>query len=149
MIRYIKIIALFIVVSCMLTIPALAKSKVLTRVKVIHASSDSNQVDPQIASIISEYKSVFRYTSYRLITSQSLNLGFKQNGRVSLPGKRTLVITPVQMQGSKISYQISILKGNRSVFNTLSHVNNNSSVTIGGPQFKNGVIILNISGSAR
>ncbi len=106
-------------------------------------------MDPDLVPIIRELESVFKYTAYRLVTSQNMMLGLNQKGRVRLPGNRVLVITPLQIKGQRISYQINILKERRSIFQTRILLRNNSSVTIGGPRFKNGVILFNIRGSAR
>jgi len=51
------------------------------------------------------------------------------------------------MEGKRIRYQISIQKNRQSIFQTQVLLKNNSSITIGGPQFNNGVLLLNISGS--
>ena len=151
MIRLIKIILILtgILCFCFLTSPAFAKNKVLTDVKVIHASTGPKHVDPSLNKIISELKTVFKYTSYRLLKVQRLNLGFNERGRVTLPGKRTLVVIPSNMNGKRIRYQINIQKNRRSIFQTQVLLKNNSSITIGGPQFNNGVLLFNISGSAR
>ena len=132
---------------CCFSQPAMAKNRVLTDVKVIHASTKSETVDSSLKDIIPELKSVFKYTSYRLLNDQRMTLGFKQKGRVTLPGRRTMIVMPSDMEGKRIRYQINILKNNRSVFQTRVLLRNNSSITIGGPQFKNGVLLFNISGS--
>lgn len=147
--RHIKVILLLIIITAVFTVPVLAKGRVKTKVKVIHASTRSNHIDPGLAPIISEIGSVFKYTSYRLISSDVMNLGVNQTGRVSLPGKRSLVLTPLPMKGKRIPYQINILKKKRSAFQTKVLLKNNSSVTIGGPAYKDGVLLFNIRGSVR
>ncbi len=151
MIRFFKIILLFTGVSCFcfFTQPAYAKNQVLTDVKVIHASTGSKHADPSLNKIISELKSVFKYTSYRLLNNQRLNLGFNQVGRVALPGKRTLFVIPSNMNGKRIQYQINIQENNHPIFQTQVLLKNNSSITIGGPQFNNGILLFNISGSVQ
>ena len=151
MVRLIKIILIFTAISCFyfFTQPAFAKNQVLTDVKVIHASTGSKHVDPDLKGIFSELKSVFKYTSYRLLKDQRLNLRFNQKGRVNLPGKRTLIVMPSDMEGKRIRYQINIQKNNHPIFQTRVLLKNNSSITIGGPQFNNGVLLFNISGSVQ
>lgn len=127
--------------------PVIAENKVKTEVRVIHASTKSKGVDPGLRRLIPELESVFKYTSYRLIKNQRLRLGFNEEGRVTLPGNRTLVVMPSEMNGKRIRYQINIKKNNRSVFKTQILLRNNRSVTIGGPKYKNGVLLFNISGS--
>jgi hypothetical protein len=146
LINIIRLVAVFSLVCCF-SQPAMAKNRVLTDVKVIHASTTSNTVDSSLKDIIPELKSVFKYTSYRLLNEQRMTLGFKQKGRVTLPGNRTMIVIPADIEGRRIRYRINILKNNRSVFQTQVLLRNNSSITIGGPQFKNGVLLLNIFGS--
>ncbi len=134
---------------CFFSQTAFAKSKVLTDVKVIHASTDASHLDPSLDDIISELKSVFKYTAYRLLKDQRMNLKFNQEGQVGLPGKRTLIVMPTDMDGKRIRYKININKNSRSIFQTQVLLKNNSSITIGGPQFKNGVLLFNISGSVQ
>lgn len=126
---------------------AFAKNQVITDVKVIHASTGPDHVDPGLKGNISELRSVFKYTSYRLIKDQRMKLNFNQKGRVILPGKRTLVVMPSDMDGKRIRYLINIQKNNHPVFKTQVLLKNNSSITIGGPQFKNGTLLFSISGS--
>jgi hypothetical protein len=149
MVRLIRIIIILTGISCFcfFSQPALAKNRVLTDVRVIHASTGTKHVDPGLKRIVSELKSVFKYTSYRLLKDQRLDLNFNRKGRVNLPGKKVLVVMPSGMEGKRIRYQINIKKNNRSIFQTRVLLKNNSSITIGGPQFNNGVLLFNISGS--
>jgi len=129
--------------------PVPATGQILTDIKVIHASNGPVHIDPGLKKIISELESVFKYTSYRLLKDQRLNLHFNQKGRVNLPGKRALIVIPTDMDGKRIRYQINIQKNNHSIFQTRVLLRNNSSITIGGPQFNNGFLLFNISGSVQ
>jgi len=151
MVKFFKTILLVsgILCFCFFTQPAFGKSKVSTNVKVIHASTESNYLDPGLKSIVAELATVFKYTSYRLLKEKRLNQSFNQKGRVNLPGQRALIITPVDQDSKRIRYQINILKNKKSVFQTRILLRNNSSITIGGPKFKNGYLLFNISGSIR
>ncbi len=132
---------------CFCTQPAFGKNKVLTNVKVIHASTGSNYLDPGLKELTAELNSVFKYTSYRLLNQKRLDLHFNQKGRVKLPGKRSMIITPLDTVNKRIRYQINILKNKHSVFQIRILLKNNSSITIGGPQFNKGYLLFNISGS--
>jgi len=149
MIRFLKAILILSGISyfCFFSQPVLAGSQVLTNVKVIHASTGPEYVDPSLKKIIPELKSVFKYTSYRLLKNQSLALNFNKKGRVELPGKRTLIVMPTNVDGKRISYQITIRKNNDTILQTRARLKNNNSFTIGGPQFNNGYLLFNISGS--
>jgi len=150
-VRFKKIFLIFSGIAwlCLFSQPVLGKTKLLTDVKVIHASTGLQYIDPGLKKIIPELKSVFKYTSYRLLKDERLNQQFNHKGRVKLPGKRTLIITPLDMQGKRIQYQINIQKNKRLIFQTKVLLKNNRSITIGGPKFDNGVLLFNISGSTR
>ena len=125
---------------------AIAGNTVRTDVRVIHASQGQKHIDPGLKDLAEELGSVFKYTSYKLIKTKTMNLGDNQKGSVKLPGKRSLVVTPVKISGKKIKYQIGIFKSGEQIFKTQILLNNKRSITIGGPKFKKGYLLFNISG---
>ena len=151
MINFMKIRFILTIISFIyLFLPpvVLAGDRVLTDVKVIHASTTgAEQLDPALKGIIHELKSVFKYTSYRLLKDQRFDLNFSREGLVNLPGNRTLLILPSDTDGKRIRYQINIQKNNLSIFQTQVMLKNNSSITIGGPELDSGVLLINISGA--
>lgn len=117
-----------------------------TNIRVIHATSGTPHMDPSLKDLGHELQSVFKYTAYRLISSKRLNIARKTTGTVSLPGGRTLEVMPGGMQNNRIRFSIRILKNGKQVFTTDILLRNRSSITIGGPGFKNGYLLFNISG---
>jgi hypothetical protein len=147
--KFLKIFLLVSVISVSYIFlnPAFGKTRVITNIKVIHASTGKRYFDPDLQDVISQLESVFKYTSYKLIKEKRLNQQFAQKGRVNLPGKRKLIIIPLDTDNKRIRYQINILKNENSIFQTRILLRNNSSITIGGPKFNNGYLLFNISGS--
>jgi hypothetical protein len=127
--------------------PVWANAQVLTDIKVIYATIGPEQFDSRLKPILHELKSVFKYTSYNLLKEQRFDLHFNQEGRVSLPGNRTLVILPSDADGKRIRYQINIQKNNHSIFQTQVMLKNTNSITIGGPELDSGALLINISGT--
>ncbi len=126
---------------------ASAQNHVITHVKVIQASTRSRSVDPALRQIVPELESVFRYTGYALLHDKTLTLGFQQPGRIHLPDRQTLVLTPARSQGGRIQYEIQILKKGTAVFQTRVLLKNNRSMTIGGPRSGHGVLLFHITGN--
>lgn len=124
-----------------------AEAKVLTDVRVIHASAKSDHIDPALRGLGRKLTSIFRYTSYRQIKQKKMRLEYRQTGAVSLPGRRILEITPVDLAGGRIKYRIRITKGGSPAFRTEIMLKKGSSITIGGPEFKDGVLLFNIFGT--
>lgn len=125
---------------------AIAEDTVKTHVRVIHASQGQNHIDPDLKDLAKELGSVFKYTSYKLISTKNMNLRNNQKGIVNLPGKRSLIVTPIKIGKEKIKYQIDIFKSGKQIFKTQILLNNKRSITIGGPKFKQGYLLFNISG---
>jgi len=124
-----------------------AASNIDIRVKTILASQGSAYADPQLKSLVRELKSVFRYTSYRLLSENRLRLQMSQTGTVSLPDNRILKITPNGIRGKRAELDLVILKNNRQIFQTTIQLLNRKSITLGGPRHKKGILLLNIFNS--
>lgn len=149
MIRFIRFVAIAagVIWCCCPAQTAFAKDKAVTAVKVIQASTRSRSVDPALRHIVPELESVFKYTGYTLLQDRNLSLTFGQQGRIRMPDRLTLVLTPTGRQGDRIRYEIQILHKKASVFQTRVLLKNNRSMTIGGPRYGHGVLLFHITGS--
>lgn len=114
-------------------------------VDAILAARDDTMVDPQLKGDISELQAMFNYTSYRLLSSQSLNLQMGQSGMVSLPGDHRLQITPHQIHDSRADIALQMIKKRRTVFQSQVQLLNRGNLFVGGPAFLNGNLIFKIS----
>jgi hypothetical protein len=115
--------------------------------KTVLASNEGEYLDPGLGPLVGELRSVFRYSSYRLLSQERLSLGLKQPGTVSLPGGHTLRIIPNGIAGNRVELQLSLMKGGRRVFNTVVQLRNRASVTVGGPKHQGGYLLFNIFAS--
>lgn len=116
-------------------------------VATILASRDEAGVDPALQRHIGELQSMFTYTAYRLLGSETLRLKPGESGRVSLPGSRQLTITPHQARGDRADIALQMVKDGRRVFQTRVQLLNGGSLFVGGPKHANGNLIFKISGS--
>ena len=85
------------------------------------ASRGSAYVDPQLKNLVGELESVFRYTSYRMLSENRIRLQMRQTGSVALPGNRILKITPTGIHGKRAELDLLILKTNRQIFQTIGN----------------------------
>jgi len=128
---------------------ASAANRIIGNVRIIHASSGPTHMDPALRDLGHELQSVFKYTAYRLVNTKPLNLKFHQEGHISLPGSRFLTIFPMGFNRGRIKFRINILKQKASEFRTEIMLRNGSSITIGGPVYRKGYLLFNISATAR
>ena len=136
-----------VVLMGMVVGPAWAKSNIDIAVRAVLASQGSEYLDPKLSDLVDELKSVFRYSSYRLLSENRLNLALKETGMVSLPGERILKIRPSQITGDRVELELVIFKKNKEIFQTITQLLNKSSIIVGGPKYKDGYLLFNISAS--
>ncbi len=117
-------------------------------VKTILASHNQNYEDKRIPQLIKKLKSIFGYSSYRLLSHKEIKTRIHKQDIVLLPGKRVLRIVPTKVIKSKTGYRLelhlAILKENQQIFQTVIKLKNKSSVTVGGPKHEGGVLLFNI-----
>ena len=116
-------------------------------VRTVLASQDSTSVDPRISALTRKLQSVFRYSSYRLISEENMHLRIGETGTVSLPGDRRLKITPLRVTGNRAELQLLIFKKESQIIKTRIQVLNHGSITVGGPVHKGGFLLFDISNS--
>jgi hypothetical protein len=116
-------------------------------VKTILASQDAASVDPRISELTRKLQSVFRYSSYRLISEDNMHLRIGETGTVSLPGDRTLKITPLRVTENRAELQLLIFKKESQIIKTRIQVLNHGSITVGGPEHRGGFLLFDIFNS--
>src|SRR5688572_14722353 len=83
----------------LLVLPAAAlaeETQVHFTVKVAHATKKDDKVDPGLEKL-KKRMADFGFTSYRLVSTQELLLGMGQEGTVSLPGGKSFLVRPKQV----------------------------------------------------
>ena len=144
--RKISVLSLTLLLLVLQVAPAAAQ-QIGIMAKTVLASNQGDHLDPRLGPLAGELQSVFRYSSYRLLSQDRLSLAIKQAGSISLPGSHTLQITPNGTAGNRVELQLSILKNGSRIFNTVVQLRNRASVTVGGPKHEGGYLLFNISAS--
>ena len=139
-----KLVILVGVLLIMVTPMSWADPKISVEVKTVLASSQGNYLDPQLSQMAAELQSLFRYTSYRLLSRDRLTLQPRQTGKLSLPGNRNLHITNIGIQGQRVGLLLKMFKNKNNVFETNIQLKNRSSIIVGGPKYDVGYLLFNI-----
>jgi hypothetical protein len=140
-------VLLWLVLMQLLSGTANADKAIDITVKTVLASQEAKFHDPRLSELIRQLQSVFRYTSYRLLSHNRMSLRPGETGTARLPGERVLRITPRGIRQNRAELQLEIFKRRRSIFNTTIRLRNRSSITVGGPQHQQGYLLFNISNS--
>lgn len=144
-----KVICLLLL-SISISLPGsqtLAQKSARTEVKTILASNEKGETDLRLKDLARELQSVFRYSSYQLLSRDRLNLNLNRSEKISLPGGRMMTLTLKGISGDRATIQLEILKGDSKIFQSVIQLRNNSSVTVGGPNYKGGYLLFNIYNS--
>ncbi|MFC1532059.1 hypothetical protein ACFL7M_01655 [Thermodesulfobacteriota bacterium] len=138
-----KQILLFLILLSILTSASQSRSEDIIRIDVrtILASQEKGSIDPRLKDLTKELQSVFRYSSYRLLRQDRLNFNQKKSGKVSLPDNRVMNIISKGVSRNRVTLELEIYKTNSQIFQTVIHLRNNSSITIGGPKYEGGNLL--------
>jgi hypothetical protein len=131
----------------MLTGPVWAERPVHIVVETVLASQGSPYLDPRLSNLIEELQSVFRYSSYRLLSQTPMDIRMGETDMVSLPGKRVLKMTPTKVTGNRVELQLVISRNKNQIFQTMIQLLNHGSIIVGGPKYEDGYLLFNISTS--
>lgn len=114
-------------------------------VGVVLASQEGATVDPALSSIQGKLRSMFNYTSYRMLDRQQRSLAVGETGEFALPGDRSMRVTPSPSRGKKVRLAVEIREGGKNLIATTLGLSRGGMVLVGGPSFRKGVLILIIS----
>ena len=112
---------------------------------VVLASNEGKSMDPALSSLKDTLSSMFNYSSYRMVDRLKRTLAVGETGEFSLPGNRSMRVTPVPAKGDKVRLAVQILEGSRNLLTTTLGLTRGGMVLVGGPPYQRGVLILIIS----
>jgi len=136
---------LILVLTLFFAFPPMAPAQVQTRLRVIEASNVGGVIDPSLKDLHGQLGSLFRYTSYRLLRDERLNLSSNQPASVPIHEGRSIEITQVGLQANRVELRVRIRRDGADLLNTQVRLSPGRTVLIGGPKHGEGVVILALS----
>jgi len=138
--RVVTLIAFFSLLFILFT--SVAFAQVQTQLRVIRASNVGQGVDPSLKELHNELKTLFNFTSYRLLKDENLNLSLNQPISISArEGKIIMEITLVGLHRNVAELRIRVNREGTEKLNTQVRLSPGRTVLIGGPKVRDGVII--------
>ncbi len=120
-------------------------AQIPTRLRIIEASNVGTMVDPTLRELHHQLSSLFRYTSYRLLRDEQLQLVLRQTTILPLPPGRSIEMTPLKFQANTAELRVKIKRDRTEILDTQIRLDRGRTVLIGGPRQGEGVIILAFS----
>ncbi len=123
-----------------------AEESVLLRTQIILASNEPGKgVDPQLSALAHQLRSVFGYTSYQLISSPGGSLVPGKPWRTPLPENRALEVVLIDREKGFSRLGVKIFDGGRALLDTKLRLRMGGTVLLGGPSYREGVLIIALS----
>jgi len=121
----------------------IVQTKVTFDVKVIIASLDKNDIDPELKDIKKTFDSVTKFTEFKLLKNELFDVIVGEQSKILLPDNQFLYFIPKNTENDFLSLNMRI----PWVLNINLHVKNNEGFFHGGLQYQNKFIILYIKPS--
>lgn len=123
-----------------------ALAQVQVRMRVIQALNVGQSIDPSLKELYDELKTLFNFTSYRLMRDENLNLSLNQPFRIPVHQGKTFIETTLVGQHKNVTeLRIRVNREGTDILNTQVRLSPGRTVLIGGPKHGEGVIIYAVS----
>jgi hypothetical protein len=114
------------------------------RIGAIVASQSGNVFDHRLASLRRSFDSLFQYSSYRLIREERRRVKWRREAEFHLPGGRYLLVMPREYKDGRVALHVMLLERSRPLVNTSLSIRDHGTFLVGGPNYKDGVLIIAI-----
>jgi hypothetical protein len=121
---------------------------ILLRVDEVIASDTGLGIDERLLPMGARLESLFRYTTYRLISHQ---IGRTECGRTTaftLPGGWIVQVEPSAVNDDMIAMELMLFQGARPMMTTDVKLRNHGVLIVGGPHYQQGMLIIPIGADA-
>jgi len=121
---------------------------ILLRVDEVLAADTGEGIDMRLLPMGGRLESLFRYTTYRLISRQ---LGRTECGRTAaftLPGGWIVHVAPSAVRDNMIAMELMLFNGAHPMMTTDVRMRNHGMLIIGGPHYRQGMLIIPIGADA-
>jgi hypothetical protein len=121
---------------------------VLLHVDEVLAADTGEGIDERLLPMGGRLESLFRYTTYRLISHQ---VGRAECGRTTaftLPGGWIVNVEPSAVSDNMIAMELMLFNGAHPMLTTDIRMRNHGMFIIGGPHYRQGMLIIPIGADA-
>ncbi|MFB3887142.1 MAG: hypothetical protein ACE144_18100 [Thermodesulfobacteriota bacterium] len=136
---------ILILVITFFLLPSFSYGQVQTRLKVFEASNVGGGTDSFSKDMRDQFKSLFSFSSYRLLKEETLTLFSNQPASVSVPPGKTLELTLTGQQRNVAEVIVKVKEERTDVLNTKVRLSPGRTVSIGGPKYGQGVLIITLA----
>ena len=121
---------------------------ILLRVDEVIAADTGEGIDERLLPMGGRLESLFRYTTYRLISHQVGRTECGRTAAFTLPGGWIVHIEPSAVRDDMIAMELMLFQGARPMMTTDVRMRNHGMLIVGGPHYQQGMLIIPIGADA-
>jgi hypothetical protein len=121
---------------------------ILLHVDEVIAADTGEGIDERLLPMGGRLESLFRYTTYRLISHQVDRTECGRTAAFTLPGGWIVHIEPSAVRDDMIAMELMLFQGARPMMTTDVRMRNHGMLIIGGPHYQQGMLIIPIGADA-
>lgn len=122
---------------------SLSLAQIQLRMRSIHASDADSNVDPTLKDLHKELRSLFSFSSYRLMREEMLNLSVNQPvSFFSREGRIDVEVTLVGLHKGIAEVRIRVTREGSQVLNTQVRLSPGRTVLVGGQKHRRGGVVI-------
>lgn len=128
-----------------LLLTSLSYAQVQTRLRIFEASNVGSGIDSSLRDMGDQLKSLFSFSSYRLLREEMHTLYPNQPVLVPIASRREIELTLIGKQRNVAEVKVKIKQEQKDILNTQVRLSPGRTVSIGGPKHGEGVLIIALS----
>jgi hypothetical protein len=121
---------------------------ILLHVDEVIAADTGEGIDERLLPMGGRLESLFRYTTYRLISHQVGRTECGRTAAFTLPGGWIVHVEPSAVRDDMIAMELMLFQGARPMMTTDVRMRNHGMLIIGGPHYQQGMLIIPIGADA-
>ena len=121
------------------------ENRVRVEIQIIKASRQSNYIDPALGEVGDDLKKTLSFTSFTLVSDETLSLKPGERGEFRLPNGSVGHVVPHKISSDKSRIEVRILQEGKEIFNTFVESGDGGVTIIGGPQVDSGMLLLRLT----
>lgn len=146
--RTVGVVVLMLVIGPSIASAGAVHQPVSVRIDSVLAADTDQGFDERLEPMSRPLKMLFHYSTYRLVSHEEKKTECGRMLSFNLPGGRILHVEPRGIDGNMIELEVMLFQGERPMMTTDFHMMNRGTLFLGGPRYKEGMLIISIGAAA-
>ncbi len=146
--KALRLTVLLLLIAPPFVIAQAMSGQVEVHIDSVLAANTNQGIDTRLKPMSRRLKTLFHYTTYRLVSHQEGKAPWGRMIAFTLPGGRILHVEPRGIEGDMIEMEVVLFQGERPMMTTDFQLMNRGMLLLGGPRYEQGMLIISIGAEA-